>query len=329
MRILVTGGAGMVGRKLAERLARDGVLGGAPVTALELVDVVAPEVPAGADFPVGWQVVDVTAPGAAAALVEGRPDVVFHLAAMVSGGAEADLDGGYHVNLDGTRALLDAIRVLDDYVPRVVFASSIAVFGAPFPDVIPDDFHLTPLTSYGAQKAIGELLLTDFSRRGLMDGVAIRLPTICVRPGAPNAAASGFFSSIIREPLAGRATVLPVSEDVRHPLASPRAAVDYLLHAATLDTARLGDRRALTMPGLSVTVAEQIEALRALAGDRAVALIRREPDPVIARIVAGWPRAFAADRAAELGFRGESTFAEILAAHVQDELGGIVPAVAG
>jgi nucleoside-diphosphate-sugar epimerase len=327
MRILVTGGAGMIGRKLAERLARDGALGGTPITAMELVDVVPPEVPAGGGFPVGWQAVDVAAPGTAAALVEARPDVVFHLAAMVSGGAEADLAGGYRVNLDGTRALLEAIRVMDGYVPRVVFASSIAVFGAPFPDVIPDDFHLTPLTSYGAQKAIGELLLTDLSRRGLLDGVAIRLPTICVRPGRPNAAASGFFSNIIREPLAGRETVLPVSEDVRHPLASPRAAVDYLLRAATLDAARLGDRRALTMPGLSVTVAEQIEALRELAGDRAVALIRREHDPVIAGIVAGWPRAFATERAAELGFRGESTFAEILAVHVQDELGGIVPAV--
>jgi nucleoside-diphosphate-sugar epimerase len=327
MRILVTGGAGMIGRKLAERLARDGALGGTPITALELVDVVPPEVPAGGGFPVGWQAVDVAAPGTAAALVEARPDVVFHLAAMVSGGAEADLAGGYRVNLDGTRALLEAIRVMDGYVPRVVFASSIAVFGAPFPDVIPDDFHLTPLTSYGAQKAIGELLLTDLSRRGLLDGVAIRLPTICVRPGRPNAAASGFFSNIIREPLAGRETVLPVSEDVRHPLASPRAAVDYLLRAATLDAARLGDRRALTMPGLSVRVAEQIEALRELAGDRAVALIRREHDPVIAGIVAGWPRAFATERAAELGFRGESTFAEILAVHVQDELGGIVPAV--
>jgi nucleoside-diphosphate-sugar epimerase len=327
MRILVTGGAGMIGRKLAERLARDGALGGTPITALELVDVVPPEVPAGGGFPVGWQAVDVAAPGTAAALVEARPDVVFHLAAMVSGGAEADLAGGYRVNLDGTRALLEAIRVMDGYVPRVVFASSIAVFGAPFPDVIPDDFHLTPLTSYGAQKAIGELLLTDLSRRGLLDGVAIRLPTICVRPGRPNAAASGFFSNIIREPLAGRETVLPVSEDVRHPLASPRAAVDYLLRAATLDAARLGDRRALTMPGLSVRVAEEIEALRELAGDRAVALIRREHDPVIAGIVAGWPRAFATERAAELGFRGESTFAEILAVHVQDELGGIVPAV--
>ena len=328
MRILVTGGAGMIGRKLAERLARDGALGDTPITALELIDVVPPEVPAGADFPVGWQVADVSAPGIAATLVEGRADVVFHLAAIPSGGAEADLEGGYRANLDGTRNLLEAIRVLDGYVPRVVFSSTIAVFGAPFPDVIPDDFHLKPLTSYGSQKAMGELLLTDLTRRGFVDGVAIRLPTICVRPGTPNAAASGFFSNIVREPLVGRETVLPVSEDVRHPVASPRAAVDYLVHAATLDGARLGDRRALTMPGLSVTVAEQIDALRELAGDRAVALIRRERDPVIADIVAGWPRAFATDRAAELGLRGEATFAEILRAHVEDELGGVVP-VAG
>jgi nucleoside-diphosphate-sugar epimerase len=327
MRILITGGAGMIGRKLAQRLARDGALGGTAISALELVDVVSPEMPAGAGFPVGWQVADVAVAGVAATLVDGRPDVVFHLAAIPSGGAEADLDGGYRANLDGTRALFEAIRVLDDYVPRVVFSSTIAVFGAPFPDVIPDDFHLTPLTSYGAQKAIGELLLSDLTRRGFLDGVAIRLPTICVRPGAPNAAASGFFSNIVREPLAGRETVLPVADDVRHPLASPRAAVDYLVHAATLDSARLGDWRALTMPGLSVTVAEQIEALRELAGDRAVALIRREHDPVIAGIVAGWPRAFATERAAALGFRGESTFAEILAAHVQDELGGIVPVI--
>jgi len=325
MRILVTGGGGMIGRKLAERLARDGTLGGTPIAALELVDVAPPVEPAGASFAVATRVADLADAGVAAALVAGRPDVVFHLAAIPSGGAEADLLGGYRANLDGTRFLAEAIRDLDGYVPRVVFSSTIAVFGAPFPDVIPDDFHLTPLTSYGSQKAMGELLLTDLSRRGYLDAVAIRLPTICVRPGTPNAAASGFFSNIVREPLAGRETVLPVRDDVRHPLASPRAAVDYLVHAATLDTALLGDRRALTMPGLSVTVAEQIEALRELAGDGAVALIRREHDPVIARIVAGWPRAFATDRAAELGFRGETTFAEILAVHVQDELGGLVP----
>ena len=173
-----------------------------------------------------------------------RPDVVFHLAAVVSGEAEADVDKGYRANLDGTRLLLDALRAEQngEYVPRVVVASSIAVFGAPFPDVIGDDEQLTPLTSYGTQKAIAELLLADYSRHGFVDGIALRLPTICVRPGAPNRAASGFFSSIIREPLNGREAVLPVSDDVRHWFASPRAATGFFLHAATLDTGALGHR---------------------------------------------------------------------------------------
>ena len=158
-------------------------------------------------------------PGVADDLVAGRPDVVFHLAAIPSGGAEADFDGGYRVNLDGVRLLLEAIRGQGyGYVPRVVFSSTIAVFGAPFPDAIADTFHLTPLTCYGSQKAMGELLLSDYTRRGLVDGVGIRLPTVCVRPGTPNAAASGFFSNIIREPLNGLEAVLPVADDVRHAL---------------------------------------------------------------------------------------------------------------
>jgi len=206
-----------------------------------------------------------------------------------------------------------------------VFTSSIAVFGAPFPEAIGDEFFTTPLTSYGTQKAIDELLLADYSRRGFLDGIGIRLPTICIRPGKPNKAASGFFSNILREPLAGHEAVLPVSEDVRHWHASPRAAVGFLLHAATLDTAPLGARRNLTMPGLSATVGEQIAALRRIAGERAVALIRREPDPVIAGIVAGWPRNFDARRAESLGFRAERSFDEIIRVHIEDELGGRLP----
>ena len=246
--------------------------------------------------------------------------MVFHLAAVVSGEAEADFDKGYRVNLDGTRRLLDAIReVGGGYRPRVVFSSSIAVFGPPFPEAIGDDHAPAPLTSYGTQKAIGELLLADYSRRGLLDGIAIRLPTICVRPGQPNRAASGFFSSIIREPLSGREAVLPVPEDVRHWFASPRAAVDFLARAATLDTAALGDRRSLNMPGLSATVAEQIAALREVGGEEAVRLIRHEPDPTIMRIVDGWPRNFDPRRAHELGFRAETSFAEIIRVHLEDE----------
>ena len=314
MRILVTGAAGMIGRKLTERLARDGALGGEPITQVDPVDVVEPE-------QLDGLVADLAEPGVAADLVASRPDVVFHLAAVVSGEAEADFEKGYRVNLDGTRFLFDAIRALDDYCPRVVFASSIAVFGGPFPDVIGDDYATTPRTSYGTQKAIGELLLNDYSRRGFLDGVGIRLPTICVRPGAPNRAASGFFSSIIREPLNGREAVLPVADDVRHWHASPRAAVGFLLHAATMDTAELGDSRCLTMPGVSVTVAEQIEALRTVAGDEVVQLIRREPDEAIRRIIADWPRTFDTRRANALGFRAESSFEEIIRVYVEDELG--------
>jgi nucleoside-diphosphate-sugar epimerase len=227
------------------------------------------------------------------------------------------------VNLDGTRFLLDGIRTVGaGYRPRVVFASSIAVFGAPLPEVIGDDQSLAPLTSYGTQKAIGELLLADYSRRGVIDGVGIRLPTICVRPGKPNRAASSFFSNIIREPLNGQLAVLPVPDDVRHWHASPRAAVGFLLHAATIDSGGLGNRRSLTMPGVSVTVAEQIAALRRIGGEEAVRRIRREPDETIMRIIAGWPRRFDARRASALGFRAEANFDEIIRAHVEDELGG-------
>ncbi len=204
----------------------------------------------------------------------------------------------------------------------MIFTSSIAVFGAPFPEKIGDEFHLTPLTSYGTQKAIGELLLADYTRRGFMDGVGIRLPTICVRPGKPNKAASGFFSNIIREPLAGQEAVLPVGEDVRHWHASPRAAVNFLIHAATMDTGLIGPRRNLSMPGLSCTVGEQIAALRRIAGERVVSRIRREPDAAISAIVANWPRDFAPARAPALGFRAETSFDEIIRAHIEDELGG-------
>jgi D-erythronate 2-dehydrogenase len=323
MHILILGAAGMVGRKLLERLARDGQLGGRTIERATLHDVVQPTVPREAPFASITKVSDFAEPGEAESLVAGRPDVIFHLAAIVSGEAEADFEKGYRINLDGTRLLFDAVRAIGDgYRPRLVFTSSIAVFGAPFPEAIPDAFHHTPLTSYGTQKAIGELLLADYTRRGFFDGVGIRLPTICVRPGKPNKAASGFFSNIIREPLAGEEAVLPVEESVRHWHASPRSAVGFLLHAATIDGERVGPRRNLTMPGLAATVAEQIEALRRVAGERVVARIRREPDPTIIRIVSGWPQAFEARRAEELGFTAERSFDDIIRIHIEDELGG-------
>lgn len=325
MHILVIGGAGMVGRKLIARLAADGSLGGKAITRITAHDVVTPQPPA-APFPITTRVSDLCVPGEAVTLLAERPDVIFHLAAIVSGEAEADFNKGYRINLDGTRHLFDAVRLMENYTPRLVFTSSIAVFGAPFPEAIPDEYFHTPLTSYGTQKAIGELLLADYTRRGFFDGIGIRLPTICVRPGAPNKAASGFFSGIIREPLNGQDAVLPVSEDVMHWHASPRAAVGFLIHAATIDGDTVGPRRNLTMPGLAVTVGEQIEALRKVAGDRAVAHIKRVPDPVIEKIVAGWPRKFDARRAAELGFVAETSFEEIIRIHIADELGGRIAA---
>jgi D-erythronate 2-dehydrogenase len=324
MHVLIIGAAGMVGRKFTDRIVADGPLGGRALSRLTLHDVVAPAAPA-VVFPVETLASDLADPGEAERLVAGRPDVIVHLAAIVSGEAEADFEKGYRINLDGTRHLFEAIRRAGGgYAPRVVFTSSIAVFGAPFPDAIGDEFLSAPLTSYGTQKAIGELLLADYSRRGIFDGVGIRLPTICVRPGRPNKAASGFFSNIIREPLAGHEAVLPVGDDVCHWHASPRSAVGFLVRAATMDTGLLGARRNLSMPGIAVTVGEQIAALRAVAGEGVVARIRRVPDPAIIRIVDGWPRNFDARRARDLGFEAEGSFEAIIRVHVADELGGMV-----
>ncbi|MBO3761826.1 D-erythronate dehydrogenase [Ciceribacter sp. L1K22] len=325
MHILIIGAAGMVGRKLAERLAKDGQLDGKAVEKMTLVDVVTPAAPAEFKGESVLETIDLSAPGEAERLISSRPDVIFHLAAIVSGEAELDFDKGYRINLDGTRYLFDAIRIAhgqDGYKPRVVFTSSIAVFGAPLPYPIPDEFHTTPLTSYGTQKAICELLLSDYSRRGFFDGIGIRLPTICIRPGKPNKAASGFFSNILREPLVGQEAVLPVSDDVRHWHASPRSAVGFLIHGATIDLEKVGPRRNLSMPGLSATVGEQIEALRRVAGEKAVKLIRREPDEMIMRMCAGWAPGFEAKRATALSFTAEKSFDEIIRTHIEDELGG-------
>jgi nucleoside-diphosphate-sugar epimerase len=322
MYILITGAAGMIGRKLTERLVRDGSLNGAAVDKLTLIDVVAAESPNDFAGKVDAATGDLAAPGVAAKAISDRPDVIFHLAGVVSGEAETDFEKGYRVNLDGTRALLEAVRAIEGYAPKFVFTSSIAVFGAPFPEAIPDDFHLTPLTSYGTQKAMSELLLADYTRRGFLDGVGIRLPSIVVRPGKPNKAASGFFSGIIREPLAGQEAILPVADSVLHWHASPRSAVGFLLHAAGLSRAQLGDRVNLTMPGVCCTVGEQIAALKRVAGDKVASRIRRAPDALVERIVAGWPRRFDARRAVALGFKVEATFDDIIRAHIEDELGG-------
>src|SRR5262244_124101 len=310
--ILITGAAGMIGRKLTERLGKDGALAGKPIDKLTLLDVVSPANPETFKRKVETVAADLAAPGEAAKAIAGRPEVIFHLAGVVSGEAELDFDKGYRVNLDGTRALLEAIRATGGgYRPRLVYTSSIA-----------DDFHLTPLTSYGTQKAIGEALIADYTRRGFCDGVGIRLPSIVVRPGTPNKAASGFFSGIIREPLAGLEAELPVPETVVHTHASPRAAVGFLIHAADLPRDALGPRINLSMPGVCCTVGEQIASLRRIAGERVAARIRHAEDPLVARIVAGWPQRIEARRARELGFKAENSFDEIVRIHIDEDRGG-------
>jgi D-erythronate 2-dehydrogenase len=327
MHILITGAAGMIGRKLTARLVAARALNGQPIARLSLLDVGASPHPEGFAGRVDILAADIADLATARTAISGRPQAIFHLAAVVSGEAELDFDKGMHVNFDGARALFEAIRTTGDgYRPRLVFSSSIAVFGAPFPETIPDDFALTPLTSYGAQKAAIELLLADYTRRGFIDGVGIRLPNIVVRPGKPNKAASGFFSSIIREPLNGEDAVLPVAETVRNWHASPRAAVGFLIHAAGIASEAIAPRINLTMPGICCTVAEQIAALKRIAGDKVAARIRHVPDPLVARIVAGWPARFAATRALALGFRAEASFDDIIRAHIEDELGGRIAA---
>lgn len=320
MRILILGAGGMIGQKLAARIARDGFRG-APAEVIAH-DMAFPPSPA----PVARQITGtVTDPGIMKTLAAERPDVVFHLASIVSGEAEVDFDKGWQVNMFPCWELLQALRAEHEasggaYRPRLVFTSSIAVFGAPFPEVFDDEFLTAPLTSYGAQKVICEQMINDFSRKGFVDGVSVRLPTICVRPGKPNKAASGFFSGIIREPLNGQEAILPVPDTVSHMHASPRSAVGFLLKAAELDTADLGARRALNMPGVACTVAEQIEALRDVAGNNVVALIKRQPDPLIERIVEGWPRRYTADRATALGFKAETDFHEIVRTYIDEDL---------
>jgi D-erythronate 2-dehydrogenase len=321
MRVLITGAAGMIGRKLTERLLRDGRLAGRPITALDLSDVVPPAAPQAPGIKARPRPGDISMPGVAEELVEKKPGVIFHLAGIVSGESESNFELGYRVNLDGTRALFDAIRLLG-HNPRVVFTSSIAVFGAPFPAVIEDDFQQVPLTSYGTEKLVSELILNDYTRRGFMDGIGIRLPTICVRPGKANKAASSFFSGIIREPLNGHEALLPVPRTVVHTHASPRSAVNFLIHAAEIDGAKVGARRNITMPGVGVTVEEQIESLRRVAGENVVKLIREEPDETVWKIVQNWPTRFHAKRARELGFTAEQSFDEIVKGYIDEELGG-------
>lgn len=321
MHILILGAGGMIGLKLAKALAVRGELDGHNITRLTLVDITEPSLPDGFAGTVDLMAMDISHPDAAPQLAALRAGVIYHLAATVSGEAERDFEKGYRINLDGTRNLFEAIRLESKksaYVPKFIFTSSVAVYGNPLPDPIPDDFILSPRSSYGTQKAISELLLDEYSRRGFLDGIGIRLPTIVIRPGAPNAAASSFFSDIVRDPLAGKRAVLPVADTLKHWLASPRSAIGFLLHAAEIDTAHLGSRRTLNMPGVATTVAGLIGALEQIAGPAAVALIDRKPNPAVEAIISSWPKAFEPKRAIALGFVAEDKVEQLISVYMAD-----------
>ncbi|CAH2599068.1 D-erythronate dehydrogenase [Rhodovastum atsumiense] len=316
MRISILGGSGFLGRRLAARLAADGRLGGRAISELTLFDLQPPDPPPAAGFPVQCLGGDI-AQLPPAAIPDGT-DVVFHLAAVVSAQAEADYELGRRVNLRGTDAVIDRCRRLAA-PPRVVFTSSVASFSGGQGAVLADDARQVPANSYGAQKAAAELLLADASRRRFLDAVILRLPTIIVRPGRPNKAASSFVSAILREPLLGLHTDLPVAPDFALWVASPRRAVEWLLHAATMDSAVMGIDRSVNPPGMSVTVAAILHALDAVKPG-ASALVRRVHDPATEKIVATWPAAFEALRARTLGFAPHEPLVELVRAFIADDL---------
>jgi nucleoside-diphosphate-sugar epimerase len=324
MKVVITGGAGFIGRKLAQRILAQGAMTGPSgdreaVSELVLFDAVAPADDELADARVRAVIGDITDAGLVAEVIDARTNSVFHLAAVVSAGAEAEFDLGYQVNLGGTRNVLEAARASDG-LPRVVFASSLAVYGGEVPETVLDETPITPETSYGAQKVMGEFLITDYSRKGYIDGRAMRLPTVVVRPGKPNKAASGFASGIIREPLNGVDMVCPVTPESRMAIMSPRTVVDCFMHMHELDSASLGASRAILLSGFSVSMADTAAAVQAVETNRTRGRITFEVDPQIQAIVDGWPKTTSSAKAASLGFPADSNIADVIAAYIEDEL---------
>lgn len=322
MKIVITGGGGFLGRRLATQLLRRGHLIGASggPEAIEQIVLLDLATAHGSTDPRLRTVDgDVADPAVLRDVIDAGTTSVFHLAAVVSGQAEADFDLGMRVNIDASRHLLEACRATGRR-PRVVFTSSVAVYGGVLPDLVRDDTALKPRSSYGVQKAIAELLLADYHRKGFVDGRALRLPTVSVRPGRPNKAASSFASGIIREPLNGEDAVCPVPLQTRLWLLSPRRAVEALITGHEIASDALGDDRSVNLPGLSISVESMIEALARVAGTEAVARIRHQHDDTITRIVSGWPAAWDVTRAQALGFKGDESFDAVIRAHIEDEL---------
>jgi nucleoside-diphosphate-sugar epimerase len=318
MRVVITGAAGFVGQKLAAALAAAGTLDGAPITELALFDVVAPTAPPGA-VKVTAETGDIADRATVDALIGRNTGAVFHLAAIVSGQAEAEFDAGMATNFDGTRWVLEACRRQPEPI-KLLFTSSIAAYGGDIPLPVTDDINLLPQTSYGTQKVMCEALINDYGRKGFVDGRALRLPTVVVRPGKPNRAASTWVSSIIREPLQGETAICPVDDTIRMWCASPRTVVKCILHGYALPAAAYGANRALLLPGFVVTVREMVDSLRRVAGDAVAARVRFEKDPVIAAIVDRWVGDFAPKRALAMGFPADGSMDDLVTWFIEDDL---------
>lgn len=320
--VLITGGGGFLGQKLAQRLALEGNVGGQDIKSMTLIDVVKPK-GITADFPVDCKTTDISDPQAVQGLFADTFDTIYHLAAVVSGQAEAEFDLGMQVNLFGTLNMLQAARMQEARIGRpatVVYASSVAAHGGEVPDPIPEGAELNPQTSYGTQKAMGELLVNDLSRRGVIDGRGLRLPTVSIRPGKANAAASSFMSSIFRDTMEGRTANCPVSPDYRVWHTAPRTMIDNLFHAASVPAADFGMNRNINLPGRTDTIAEMITAMTKVAGPEPEGRITWEADEAIAKIANGWPGHVKHDKALRLGFKADRSFEETVAWFLEDDI---------
>jgi D-erythronate 2-dehydrogenase len=312
MQIIITGGAGFLGQRLAKALLNSSI----NFDELVLVDMVVPPNPG--DMSVSCMQMDLSEDGAAKKIINDRTDIVFHLAAIVSSHAEKDFDLGWKVNLDITRQLLEACRQQNENI-RFVFASSLAVYGGKLPAIVNDSTVVTPGSSYGTQKAIGELLVNDYTRKKFVDGRVLRLPTICVRPGKPNQAASSFVSSIIREPINGDQAICPVSPDLALWLSSPDTIIENIIKAATLDANVFGDWRTVNLPGLGVTVQQMLDSLERITDKETVSRVQFKPDDSINNIVSSWPGAIDNTRALQMGFIADNNFDQFITQYINNK----------